>query len=108
MDFSTKSIAGKIVRLETLSHEHIVGLCECLMGEPDGWFARMYGINSAEILTNALENRLKMNESQASRTFVTVDLKTSKAAGISHFMKVDRSNRQLEIGGTQVVRAQFS
>ena len=33
------------------------------------------------------------------------DLRSEKIAGISHFMKVDNRDRQIEIGGTQVGRA---
>ena len=97
-------IKGKNIRLEKLSSDHIDALCDCLLGEPDGWFAQMYGINSPETLRSALQNRLKLNNEDTSRSFVTIELKSGKVAGLSHFMKIDNRNRQLEIGGTQVGR----
>ncbi len=98
------AIIGKHVRLEKLVYEHIEGLCECLLGEPDGWFARMYNINSPEAVRAAIEKRLQSNDDKNSRSFVLVDQSREKVAGISHFMKIDSANRQLEIGGTQVGR----
>jgi len=97
-------INGKNIRLEKLSSDHIEGLCECLLGEPDGWFARMYNINSPEVIRTSIENRLKSNDDGTSRSFVSIDLRSGKIAGISHLMKIDNTSRQLEIGGTQVGR----
>ena len=105
MSNSNISIAGRYIRLETLSISHLPGLEQCLLGEPDGWFSLHHRINSPENLRSAIENRLKLNESKASRSFVIFDLRSEKIAGISHFMKVDNRDRQIEIGGTQVGRA---
>lgn len=60
---------GQNIRLEELSLDHIERLCES-GNEPDGWFARMYGINSSAALRAALKNRLK-SKSETSRSFVT-------------------------------------
>lgn len=95
-------LLGKNVRLEALALGHVDGLCECLLNEPDGWFARQYGLTSSEVFRQRVAGRLQANASQASFSYVTIDLKTSKVAGLSHFMKMDWQNRQLEIGGTQV------
>ena len=46
-------IIGRGVRLETLSIDHLDGLSGCLLNEPDGWFSRMYGLNSSEKLKAA-------------------------------------------------------
>lgn len=103
-DLTSRIIEGNKIRLEPLSENHIVELCECLLGEPDGWFSRMYGINSTQVLSGALANRLKANGDRKSVSFVSRDKSSGKVAGISHFMRIDEPNRQLEIGGTQVGR----
>jgi len=103
-DLTSRIVEGNRIRLEPLSNNHIPELCECLLGEPDGWFSRMYGINSSEVLSGALENRLKANSDRKSVSFVSRDKASGKVAGISHFMRIDEPNRQLEIGGTQVGR----
>ena len=103
-DLTPRVIDGKNVRLEPLSSDHIADLCECLLGEPDGWFCRMYGISSPEVLRRAIENRLSANSERKSVSFVSRDKISGKVAGLSHFMRIDERNRQLEIGGTQIGR----
>ena len=103
-DLTPRTIEGKTVRLEPLTAGHIEELCECLLGEPDGWFSRMYGINSPEVLRSAIENRLKSVGDRKCMSFVSRDKISGRVAGISHFMRIDERNRQLEIGGTQIGR----
>jgi RimJ/RimL family protein N-acetyltransferase len=62
----------------------------------------MYGINSSEVLNKALTNRLKSQPNKTSMSFVLRDNISNRVAGISHIMKIDENNRQLEIGGTQI------
>lgn len=104
MDLSPRPLDGTNVRLEPLSAAHIDELCECLLGEPDGWFARMYGVNSHEVLRQAITHRLRLIDERKSMSFVSRDKASGFVAGLSHFMRIDEKNRQLEIGGTQVGR----
>lgn len=97
-------IQGQNIRLEPLSNEHFTGLCDCLLGESNGWYSLQYGLNSAQGLRLAIDNRLRTAKERTALSFVIVDLKTSKIAGLSHLMRIDVMNRQLEIGGTQVGR----
>jgi RimJ/RimL family protein N-acetyltransferase len=103
-DLSPRIIEGTNVRLEPLAQDHINDLCECLLGETDGWFATRYGLNSPEVLSAAIENRIKANDDCKSMSFVSRDKISGMVAGLSHFMRIDEQNRQLEIGGTQIGR----
>ena len=101
-NLSPRIIQGKGVQLEPLSKDKLEPLCECLLGEPDGWFSRMFGFNKPESITALIDGWTKANEERQALSFVSRDLTTQKIAGISHFMRIDEKNRQLEIGGTQV------
>lgn len=100
-----KTIEGRSVRLEPLTPELFEPLCDCLLGEPDGWFSTMFGFNSRDSISILIQACIKANEDRKALTFVSRDLKTMKVAGVSNFMRIDERNRQLEIGSTQVGKA---
>jgi RimJ/RimL family protein N-acetyltransferase len=101
-NLSPRTICGRKVQLEPLSENLYGELCDCLLNEPDGWFSRMFGFNKPESVSVMIKSWSEANQARRALSFVTRDLVTSKVAGLSHFMRIDERNRQLEIGGTQV------
>lgn len=94
----SRVLESRRVRLEPPSPEHIDGLCEALLCEPDGWFATRWNIRSREDVARIINFR----RDARNVTFVVRDLVSGKLAGITHFLNVIENRRQLEIGGTQV------
>ena len=103
-DLSPRTIYGDKVQLEPLTNALHEQLCECLLNEPDGWFARMYSFNTPEAVTKMIEGWTKANKERRAMSFVARDRLSMKVAGISQYMRIEEQNRQLEIGGTMVGR----
>lgn len=101
-DLNPRITEGNRVRLEPLSDELFDSLCECLLGEPEGWFSRMYNFNTPESVKNMIVGWTKANQERRAMSFVARDLDTMKIAGVSQFMRIDERNKQLEVGGTMI------
>ncbi len=101
-DLAPRQILGQKTSLEPLVQEHFPTLCECLLNEPDGWFSHMYGLNTSSAIQRMIDGWLSANKEGRALSFVARDLLSKNVAGISQFMRVDKKNKQLEIGGTMV------
>lgn len=97
-----KTLGNESVKLEPLSVAHHEELTTALLPDPEGWYQRMFGITSPELLLREIHAADKGFSNQSVIAFAIRDLKSNRLAGRSQFMKIDVENRQVEIGNTMV------
>lgn len=72
-----------------MAESHFKDLCECLLNEPEGWFARMFDFNSPEALHRTILGSIKANQESRGLAFVVRDLNAGRVAGFSNLEMTD-------------------
>lgn len=99
---ATVTLAGRKLKLEPASLEHLDSLAENLL-HPQSWHGVHWGILTKEDLKKVmLERAIKARREQIGNCFAMIDLTTDKAVGLSNLMNFNRRHNFLEIGGTWV------
>jgi len=101
MDFEPVMLQGEHVRLETLTPEHLDGLCEFGL-DPDLWRFTTSVLRTREDMLDYLETALKSEQEGTARPFATISLESGQVIGSTRFANIDLHNRHVEIGWTWV------
>ena len=100
MDIHPVTLAGRYVRLEPLSLDHVSGLW-AVGNEPEIWTYMPYGpIDSLDRMRGWVELMLNWQAQRANLPFAVIDLASGNTAGATRYMTIDCPNRSLEIGGS--------
>lgn len=101
MHLEAVTLEGQYVRLEPLTMEHYVALCEVLLDEEIGrWLP--YSIASPDDMRLFIEMAVKFRAEGSSFTFATIYKPANRAIGTSRFLDIDVDSHNLEIGGTLI------
>ncbi len=93
------TLAGKIVRLEPLTLDHVPDLFSA--SDPTIWKYMLYGeITSGKDMENWVRDMLQRAESGTDLPFAVVHLGTGKAIGATRYLEIRPHHKGLEIGGT--------
>lgn len=101
-DFTPRVIEGTKVRLEPLRDAIFDEVCASMMPDPDGWYSRMFGLNTPAAYRQEFEDAESFANARMGMGFAIRDIASSEIAGISFFLKMDSENRSLEIGTTNI------
>jgi N-acetyltransferase len=97
-----RTLRGDRVILEPLEMRLFAETCQSLIPDPDGWYSVMFGLNTPEAYKKEFDDAQAFSRSHTGMGFAIRDLKTNEIAGITFYLKMDRENRSLEIGTTNV------
>ncbi len=97
------TLAGRHVRLEPLSLEHLPALCEVGM-DPELWRWTLTTIRSPEEMRAYVETALRERDEGRALPFATVDAASGRAIGSTRFGSVSLEDGRVEIGWTWVAR----
>jgi RimJ/RimL family protein N-acetyltransferase len=95
------TLAGRIVRLEPLSLDHVDGLAEVGL-DPAIWRWTIARPSSAEDLRRWAKAALANRAAGTEMPFVTIEAATGRPIGSSRYMNIVLEHRRLEIGWTWV------
>jgi RimJ/RimL family protein N-acetyltransferase len=98
------TLAGRRVRLEPLSLDHVARLAEVAL-DPAIWQWTIARPTTVDELRAWAETALANRDSGAEFPFATIDQSTGRPIGSSRFMNVALEHRRLEIGWTWVAPA---
>ncbi len=101
-DFTPRVIEGSRVLLEPLQESLLSEICASMIPDPDGWYSRMFGLDTPEAYRKETEDAERYSKTQTGIGFAIRDLASKEIAGISFFLKMDQENRSLEIGTTNI------
>lgn len=92
-------LEGHLVRLEPLGLDHLEALCEAGLGtNAFRWFTDP--IESPEQMRRHVESGAAATRDGSQVCFATVDRRTGRAVGSTHFLNIERTHHRLEIGYT--------
>ena len=97
------TLAGRHVRLEPLSPEHVPALCEAGL-DPELWRWTLTLIRTPEDMRAYVETALRERDEGRSLPFATVDAASGRAIGSTRFGSVSMADGRVEIGWTWVAR----
>jgi RimJ/RimL family protein N-acetyltransferase len=97
------TLAGRHVRLEPLSLEHVPALCEVGM-DPELWRWTLTAIRTPGEMRAYVETALRERDEGRSLPFATVDAASGRAVGSTRFGSVSPADGRVEIGWTWVAR----
>ena len=97
------TLAGRHVRLEPLSLEHVPALCEVGI-DPELWRWTLTSIRTPEQMRAYVETALRERDEGRSLPFATVDAASGTAIGSTRFGSVSLEDGRVEIGWTWVAR----
>lgn len=92
-------LQGKHVRLEPLSASHKAGLCDAIH-DGELWKLHVTLVPHPDIINEFLSDALQAYETGDGLTFAIIDIKTSKIAGSTRFMKANYPYKRIEVGYT--------
>lgn len=92
-------LQGKHVRLEPLSASHKAGLCDAI-DDGELWKLHVTLVPHPDIINEFLSDALQAYETGDGLTFAIIDIKTSKIAGSTRFMKANYPYKRIEVGFT--------
>jgi RimJ/RimL family protein N-acetyltransferase len=99
MEISPVTLAGRIVRLEPLTLNHVPDLF--LASDPSIWKYMLYGqITTEKDMAQWVEDMLRRAEAGADLPFAVIHLGKGKAIGATRYLEIRPQHRGLEIGGT--------
>jgi RimJ/RimL family protein N-acetyltransferase len=100
MEIKPVTLAGRFVRLEPLSEEHVSGLAAVGM-EDSIWQFMPYGLmHSEEDIRRWVRRVLAHAAEGTDLPFAAIDLASGCVAGATRYMEIRPAHRGLEIGGT--------
>ncbi|MBA3959566.1 MAG: GNAT family N-acetyltransferase [Chloroflexi bacterium] len=92
-------LAGRLVRLEPLTLDHLEALCQVGLGtNAFRWFTDP--IETREQMRRHVEWAVAATDDGTQVCFATVDQATGRAVGSTHFLNIERVHHRLEIGYT--------
>jgi len=97
-------LQGVHVRLEPLSLEHYVGLCEVGLDE-DLWRWIPTPVQTKDEMRAYIDKALQEQAAGAALPFATLDAASGQAIGSTRFGNIDCANRRAEIGWTWIARS---
>ena len=93
------ALEGRLVRLEPLSLDHLPALCEAGLGtDAFRWFTDP--IETPEQMRRHVERAAEATRDGTQVCFATVERKTGRAMGSTHYLNIERAHHRLEIGYT--------
>jgi len=105
MDIRPVTLAGRFVRLEPLSLDHVSALWPA-GNEPEIWTYMPYAtIDSPDKMRAWVEEMLRRQAKGNDLPFAIVDIASGQAGGATRYMTIERTHRSLEIGGTWLGKA---
>jgi len=94
-------LEGRLVRLEPLSLDHLPALCEAGLGTGAfRWFTDP--IETAKQMRRHVERAAEATRDGTQVCFATVERKTGRAMGSTHYLNIERVHHRLEIGYTWI------
>jgi RimJ/RimL family protein N-acetyltransferase len=94
------TLAGRLVRLEPLSHDHVADLTVAGASESI-WKLMLYGmVTTKERMHEWVDHRLQRQAEGRELPFAVVHLASNQAIGSTRYMDIRPADRGLEIGGT--------
>jgi RimJ/RimL family protein N-acetyltransferase len=104
MDITPVMLAGRHVRLEPLSLDHVDGLCE--IGFDEGvWRWTLATVQTPEDMREYVAAALKAQDEGTALPFATVEESSKRVIGSTRFGNIDKEHRRLEIGWTWIAPA---
>lgn len=97
------TLAGRHVRLEPLSAEHVPALCEVGL-DPELWRWTLAVIRTPEEMRAYVETALRERDEGRSLPFATVDAASGRIVGSTRFAGISMADGRVEIGWTWVAR----
>ena len=98
------TLAGRHVRLEPLSPEHLPALCEVGL-DPELWRWTLSVIRTPEEMRDYVETALRERDAGRALPFATVDAASGRAVGSTRFGNPSAADGRVEIGWTWLGRA---
>lgn len=98
---STLKLAGRHVRLEPLSLQHLDALCDIGLDE-DLWRWTPQQVTTRNHMETYVEEALREHEQSRSIPFVIISLADERVAGCTRFGNIDLANKRVEIGWTWI------
>lgn len=98
------TLAGRHVRLEPLSLEHVPALCEVGV-DPELWRWTLAAIRTPAEMRAYVETALRERDEGRALPFATVDAASGRAIGSTRFGSASPADGRVEIGWTWVARA---
>ena len=96
-------LAGRHVRLEPLSSEHVDPLAEVGL-DPDLWRWTSVQVTSRAEMAAYVRSALAVQAAGSALPFVTVEQSSGRVVGSTRYGNIDAANRRVEIGWTWVAR----
>ena len=97
------TLAGRIVRLEPLSLDHVPGLAEVGL-DPAIWRWTIARPHSVDDLRAWAETTIAARDAGTELPFATIEVATGRPIGSSRYLNVAMDHRRLEIGWTWLAR----
>jgi len=97
------TLGGRHIRLEPLSQQrHHAGLSEVGL-DPEIWRWNPFHVNrTPEDMRHYIETALRQQAAGESLPFATIEQASGRPVGSTRLVKIDRANRNLEIGSTWI------
>jgi RimJ/RimL family protein N-acetyltransferase len=93
------TLAGRFVRLEPLSFDHLDDLCAVGL-DPELWRWIPNQVTSREDMRGYIETALREQEHGVSLPFAVIHLESGRAIGSTRYGAINLSNKRVEIGWT--------
>lgn len=97
------TLAGRHVRLEPLSPEHVPALAEVAF-DPELWRWTLTALRTPDDVREYVESALRDREAGRALPFATVDAASGRVVGSTRFANVSADDGRVEIGWTWVAR----
>ena len=97
------TLAGRHVRLEPLSPDHVPALCEVGL-DPELWRWTLTVIRTPEEMRAYVETALRERDEGRALPFATVDAASGRTIGSTRFGSASMADGRVEIGWTWVAR----
>jgi RimJ/RimL family protein N-acetyltransferase len=104
MDITPVTLAGRHVRLEPLSLDHLDRLCEVGFDE-SVWRWTIATVQTPDEMRDYMAAALKAQDEGTALPFVTIEQSSNRVIGSTRFANIDKEHRRLEIGWTWIAPA---
>lgn len=102
-DVKHVNLEGRYVRLEPLSMNHLVPLCEIGL-DPELWRVALSVIKSQEDMKTYIETALQWQAEGMALPFATIEMSSGTVVGSTRFANIDKTHLRAEIGWTWIAR----
>lgn len=96
-------LAGRHIRLEPLTLEHLDGLCAAGLDD-DLWRWIPIQVHTRDDMLSYIRTALQWQADGTALPFATIEQSTGRAIGSTRYMNIDKANRHVEIGSTWIGR----